>query len=184
MGVFFIVFLMTESAYGDSLFACLLFLLGTVLVGVATVGRLWCAVYISGYKDCELVTAGPYSISRNPLYFFSLLGFAGVGFATETLTLGLALVAVYLFCCPSVIRREESSLRERFGSRYESYCLRTPRFFPNLAALSEPAIYRVKPKPFRRALGDVVWFVWLIGLIQLVDELHEVHLIKALFQLH
>lgn len=56
----------------------ILFLLGLLLVGVATVGRLWCSLYISGHENSELITTGPYSLSRNPLYFFSLPGFAGI----------------------------------------------------------------------------------------------------------
>ena len=61
------------------------FLAGCVLVGIASFGRLWCSLYIAGYKDATLVCLGPYSMSRNPLYFFSLIGGAGVGLSTETL---------------------------------------------------------------------------------------------------
>lgn len=48
------------------LMAAGLFFLGTILVGLATVGRLWCSLYIAGYKTKHLVTVGPYSMSRNP----------------------------------------------------------------------------------------------------------------------
>ena len=64
-----------------------LFLIGCALVGIAIVGRLWCAQYIAGYKDNTLVREGPYSMCRNPLYFFSFLGTIGVGLCTESLTL-------------------------------------------------------------------------------------------------
>lgn len=44
--------------------------LGLILVSVAACGRLWCMLYIAGYKTQKLVTAGPYSLCRNPLYLF------------------------------------------------------------------------------------------------------------------
>jgi protein-S-isoprenylcysteine O-methyltransferase Ste14 len=40
--------------------------------------RLWCSLYISGYKNSQLITSGPYSLCRNPLYFFSFVGFAAL----------------------------------------------------------------------------------------------------------
>lgn len=42
-------------------------------------------------------------MSRHPLYFFSLLGFAGIGFATETVTFGLAFVIAFWLVYPHII---------------------------------------------------------------------------------
>ena len=52
----------------------ILFLVGCLCVGAAMAGRMWCAQYIAGYKNDVLVREGPYSVCRNPLYFFSFLG--------------------------------------------------------------------------------------------------------------
>ena len=38
-----------------------------LLVAVATVGRLWCGIYVFGRKSKVLCMDGPYSICRNPL---------------------------------------------------------------------------------------------------------------------
>jgi protein-S-isoprenylcysteine O-methyltransferase Ste14 len=73
----------------------ILFMIGCVLVGIASLGRLWCSLYIAGYKTDVLVTEGPYSMCRNPLYFFSLLGAVGVGLASETFTLPVALFLIF-----------------------------------------------------------------------------------------
>jgi protein-S-isoprenylcysteine O-methyltransferase Ste14 len=181
--VFFLAILLTGSAEEGSLFSTTLFLAGLVLVGAATVGRLWCSLYISGYKDSELITTGPYSMSRNPLYFFSFLGFVGVGLATETVTLGVVLGFIFLIGYRFVIEHEESKLSLRFGAEYADYCARTPRFFPDFSKFTEPATYLVNPALFRRTMGDVVWFVWLVGIVELVEALHEYGFFRPLLLL-
>ena len=44
---------------------------GVILILVCIVGRTWCTLYIGGNKKRELITAGPYSVVRNPLYVFT-----------------------------------------------------------------------------------------------------------------
>jgi hypothetical protein len=154
-----------------------------VLIGIATVGRLWCSLYISGHKGDELVTVGPYSLTRNPLYFFSLLGFSGVGFATEMLTLGVALTVFFAVVYPFIIRREEIELRAKFGAAFEVYGARVPRFFPRFSGYVEPATWSVNPRLFRRTMTDVIWFVWLAALIELIAAGREFGVITPLFSL-
>ncbi len=45
------------------------------------------SAYIAGLKSKRVISYGPYSIMRNPLYFFSSLGFIGAG-----LTFGSTLI--------------------------------------------------------------------------------------------
>lgn len=181
--IFFAVVLMVESAHEGTLISPILFLTGLALAGAATVGRLWCALYISGWKDNELITSGPYSISRNPLYFFSFLGFAGIGLASETSTLGLALTIPFLLIYRPVIAREEASLRARFGEKYDAYRAQTPRLLPAMGGYHEPQTYVVKPRLFRRTVVDAVWFIWFVGIVEFVEALHEYHFIEPLFRL-
>jgi protein-S-isoprenylcysteine O-methyltransferase Ste14 len=181
--VFFLVLLAMESMHEGSLVSTALFLTGLVLVGIATVGRLWCSLYISGHKNEALISAGPYSLSRNPLYVFSLLGFAGIGFASETFTLGIVLVVAMLAGYPAVIRQEEAVLRQRFGAAFEDYCARVPRFLPRLSGYAEPESYVVNPRLFRRTMFDVVWFIWFVGIVEVVEALHEYHYIKPFIHL-
>lgn len=101
-------------------------------------GRLWCSLYISGYKDAALVTTGPYSLCRHPLYLFSLIGFSGIGLATRSLTLTILVVGAFLLTYPSVIRREETFLLSKFGSDFEAYAAHTPRLIPRFAHRDEP----------------------------------------------
>lgn len=175
--------LATESAHQGTLLSSVLLLVAIVLAGVAAVGRSWCALHISGYKDAQLVTSGPYSICRNPLYLFSLLGMAGVGLASGSITLGVALPAAFVPVNLAVVRREEAFLRQRFGDQFLAYCERTPRHLPRPASLSEPAWYTVNPRIFRRALGDLIWFPWGVALVQLVAALHGSGLLPAVLRL-
>lgn len=171
------------SRYEGTLLPRVLLLAGIVLAGIATVGRIWCALYISGHKDADLVTSGPYSLCRNPLYLFTLLGMAGLGLTTGTLTLALVFPAAFIPGYLAVVRREELALHQRFRGRFEAYCAGTPRFLPRLATAQEPVSYVVSPPAFRRALRDVIWFVWAIGVVQLFVALHELHLADPLLRL-
>jgi protein-S-isoprenylcysteine O-methyltransferase Ste14 len=181
--IFFAVLVSVESLQEGRMTSAVLFLVGLALAAVATAGRLWCSLYISGYKDRALVVEGPYSMSRNPLYFFSMLGFVGIGFASETFTLGIGAAVFFLVAYRFVIAREERELTRLFGEQFAAYCRTTPRFFPDPRLLREPASYVVDPRRFRRSMGDVLWFVWLIGIVELVEALHEYHIVEPLIHL-
>ena len=180
---FFGVVLSMAPALEDSIVSGALFVSGLALVAVATVGRLWCSLYISGNKDATLVTVGPYSVTRNPLYLFSFVGFTGVGLATETVTLSLAMPAFFAVVYPWIIRREEAFLHERFGAAFADYCARVPRFVPRPSLYVEPAQWSVDTRRFRRTMVDVVWFVWLVALIEFVEEVHSHGLVQPWFTL-
>jgi protein-S-isoprenylcysteine O-methyltransferase Ste14 len=166
------VLTVSESQWERTFMDAALFFAGAVLVGAATMGRLWCSLYIAGYKDGTLVTVGPYSISRNPLYFFSFVGAIGVGLATETFTFGAVFALWFVLFYPAVIRAEEQRLRALHGARFEDYSRRVPRFVPRFSLLVEPDTYTVQPVKFRNHLLDALWFVWGLGLLEMVEALH------------
>jgi protein-S-isoprenylcysteine O-methyltransferase Ste14 len=103
---------------------------GTMAILIAIAGRGWSLFYIGGRKNAELVTSGPYSICRNPLYFFSLVGIAGVGAQTGSLlSMTMLLIAAYL-AFDMAMRGEETYLAGRYGERFEAYAKTTPRLWP------------------------------------------------------
>ncbi len=169
--------LLTGSRWQGTLAADLMFLAGLMLAAAGMVGRIWCLVYSSGYKSSQLVTAGPYVVSRNPLYFFSFVGLVGIGLSTATLTLTALVVLFFWSVYPAVIDGEEEFLRTKFGAQYAAYCERTPRFFPRWKLFSEPDTYEVRPKTLRQSLGGVLWFIGLPALIHLLMEMREAGLI-------
>ncbi|MDD5723008.1 MAG: isoprenylcysteine carboxylmethyltransferase family protein [Syntrophales bacterium] len=161
-----------------------LFLIAIFLVGIASLGRLWCSLYIAGYKTDCLVTEGPYSMCRNPLYFFSFLGAMGVGFASETLTVPVILLCAFALYYPFVIKSEEAGLQELHGDTFNTYFENVRRFFPSLSKLKEPAEYIVKPVIFKRHLFDALWFIWLIGILETIEDLHKLNVLPTLFKVY
>ena len=151
---------------------------GFFLVGFATVGRLWCAQYIAGYKTDVLVMEGPYSMCRNPLYFFSFLGGIGAGLCTESLVLTLVIAAIFTMIYPVTIKNEETKLSRVFGSVYDDYVGRVPRFFPKISLFKEPAEYIVNPRIFRREVFDAVFFIWVVGFFEFFKALTDLEVIK------
>jgi protein-S-isoprenylcysteine O-methyltransferase Ste14 len=161
-----------------------LFLLGAVLVGVASLGRLWCSVYIAGYKTDHLVTQGPYSMCRNPLYFFSLLGALGVGFSAESLLIPVLILIGFVAYYPLVIKREEAELAKLHKNDFEMYFKKVPRFFPKTSYLTEPEEYIVKPVVFKRHIFSALWFIWFMGIIEVIEELHEIKVLPTIFNIY
>lgn len=166
------------------LYSTTLFAFGAVLVGVATVGRLWCNLYICGRKSSELITAGPYSMCRNPLYFFSLVGAVGLGLTTETISFALLFFVVFSIYYPFVIRAEEKRLSEIHGAEYQQYRKEVPSFIPALKRLREPDEYVVKVKLFRKRLLDAMCFVWFIGVLEVIEALHTSNILPVFIKLY
>ena len=157
---------------------------GVVLVAVAALGRTWCSMYIAGYKGRVLVTEGPYSVCRNPLYFFSMLGGIGLGLTAKNVTVPLIFLGGFGLYYSLVIRREERVLRLAFGQEYEDYEKTTPRFLPRFSLLREPREYVVDPRIFRAHLLSAAWFVLLIALAAVVEALHDAHVLPSLLVLY
>jgi len=173
LAVFFLLFSTNRWETGGEGIATGLFTLGMFLVAIGSLGRMWCSLYIAGYKDQVLITQGPYSMTRNPLYFFSAFGALGVGFCTETFTFPVLLLTVMILYYPLVVRKEERRLRERFGREFDDYAHRVPVFFPDFSLFSEPDTCVVKPVVYRRHMFSALWFVWIVGLIEFAEGLKE-----------
>ena len=105
-------------------------LAGLLLVAVAALGRIWCSVFIAGHKDEELVTIGPYSLCRNPLYALSMLAGAGIGLASRSVILLAATIALLALLHVRAVRDEEQVLLTRHGGAFQRYCSQVPRFLP------------------------------------------------------
>ncbi|HUI40651.1 MAG TPA: isoprenylcysteine carboxylmethyltransferase family protein [Terriglobia bacterium] len=101
-------------------------------VALAGVGlRAWAAGYLE--KGSILATAGPYALTRNPLYLGSTLIGAGFALAGRSIEMAAAFAALLVLVYVPVIRREARFLSQKFGKAYEDYAERVPLLFPRLA---------------------------------------------------
>lgn len=125
-----------------------------VLLAIAAVGRIWVSAYIAGRKNKELVVDGPYSIVRNPLYLFSLLGFIGAGLAFEQLTLAALFGLIFLATHLPTIFGEERFLRNKFGEPFENYVRSVPRLVPHSWDFRGPSVCQFSSSAYSRAVLD------------------------------
>jgi protein-S-isoprenylcysteine O-methyltransferase Ste14 len=179
----FLLLVFSESAHGQKLTGDVFFVIGLLLVGMAVIGRLWCSLFISGHKNTDLVTEGPYSITRNPLYFFSFIGFIGIAFTTERITFVLIATLVFALVYSVVIPGEEKFLQDKFGSVFSEYRENTPRFFPRFNKFHESELYTVNTKLFWKSMWDAIWFIWLVAVIQFIEALQEKNFITPVWRL-
>ncbi len=161
-----------------------LFFIGMILVAIASLGRMWCSLYIAGYKDNKLITEGPYSICRNPLYFFSMIGVVGIGCSTETFTFPIVFIILFALYYPFIIKSEEKRLKQLFGVEFEEYTKRVPAFFPRLSIFAEPENYSVKPAVYRKHIFSALWFIWIVGILEVIEGMREIGLFKSLWSLY
>ncbi|MBN1931381.1 MAG: isoprenylcysteine carboxylmethyltransferase family protein [Desulfobacterales bacterium] len=183
----FLFFLFTTKSYWETTHEYItfcLFFIGVILVAIASLGRMWCSMYIAGYKDKKLVTEGPYSICRNPLYFFSSIGVIGIGCSTETFTFPIVFIILFAFYYPYVIKSEEKRLKQLFGSYFEEYTKKAPTFFPKLSLLAEPKNYNVNPVIYRRHIFSALWFIWLVGIIEIIEGIREIGFLPPLWLIY
>lgn len=181
---FFIVAGKSRWEAENEVFTFILFVIGIALVGIGSLGRMWCSLYIAGYKDEQLITKGPYSLCRNPLYFFSMVGVLGIGFCTETLTFPILFIILFSCYYPFVIKSEEKRLLAIFGSEFEKYNQKIPAFFPNNSTFEEPETYVVNPLVYRIHIFSALWFVWIVGILEVIEGLREIGLFKALWRVY
>jgi protein-S-isoprenylcysteine O-methyltransferase Ste14 len=157
--------------------------LGYLAVVVCVLGRAWCSAYIAGRKNRELVECGPYSIARNPLYGFSLLGLAGVGLQTGSLTLTALLLLGGSLYYGIVVRREEAHLLRTFPIAYRRYLLRTPRWLPDIRLWRDIAEVTIRPALVGRTLLDGAIFFAAYPLLEALADAHAAGLLPDLLTL-
>lgn len=156
---------------------------GQLLILAGIFGRAWCTMHIGGQKFTELVTYGPFSISRNPLYVFSLIAAFGAGMQTGSILFALLATCGVWFVIDMTVRREEAALRARFGSAYDAYCERTPRYGPRFTAWRPENTVAVNMPLFYTTIRDGFLFFLVIPVAELVEWLQSIGYLPVLLTL-
>ncbi|HWQ85287.1 isoprenylcysteine carboxylmethyltransferase family protein [Brevundimonas sp.] len=156
---------------------------GLAMIVICVVGRAWCSLYIGGRKKAEIVSTGPYSLCRNPLYLFSFIGAFGMGAQTGSLVIaGLFLIiAVAVFYV--TVRQEEIWLTTTFGDEYRAYCARTPRFWPRFSRWRDTETIEVRPVFFLTTLRDGLAFFLAIPIFEALEQAQAVGWVRVLFSM-
>ena len=153
---------------------------GFALIVICILGRTWSTLFIGGRKNSALTTDGPYSVSRNPLYLFSIIGAPGVGaqFGSLTVALVCGFFAWVVFLW--TVWREEAALLATFGDNYRQYMARVPRFLPKPALWHSPPALTVNPGLIVTTFFDAAIFLAAIPIAELFEWLHEIGALPTL----
>jgi protein-S-isoprenylcysteine O-methyltransferase Ste14 len=82
-----------------------------------------------------LITSGPFTLCRNPLYVGNLLVWAGFTVWSGLLWMLPVTLGIFGAYYVSIIGWEEQLLTSRFGDVYREYCASTSRWWPRLERL-------------------------------------------------
>ena len=146
-------------------------ILGFVLVVFGSFGRIWASLYIEGNKTKNLITAGPFSMVRNPLYFFSSIMLIGFSLALKAIYLPLALLLIFVLFHVPTIANEEKKLQDIHGEKFKSYVKSTPRLIPNIFKYKRPKTGEkvlVKISRINGVLIEVIGYLFLYTLIDII----------------
>jgi protein-S-isoprenylcysteine O-methyltransferase Ste14 len=112
-----------------------LLLAGGVVALLGLAVRAWAAGTI--VKNRELATAGPYALTRNPLYLGSFLLGLGLSVGGGRPAFALVFVPAFAALYLPLMRQEEERLEKLFGAPFRAYAARVPLFLPRPSALRQ-----------------------------------------------
>lgn len=157
---------------------------GLVLVLACFLGRLWSILYVGGRKNDELIVMGPFSMTRNPLYFFSTVGAVGIGLIFGSVlaaaTLGLVSFLVFRFTA----RKEAEFLADKFGAAYVAYAERTPSFWPNPTLYRDQDQWLFSTSALRSTFRDGLYFLAVFPLIEAVEYFRMAGMLPTFFTVY
>ncbi|ESZ05254.1 hypothetical protein NLY44_22265 [Mesorhizobium sp. C089B] len=123
-------------------------------------------------------------MSRNPLYFFSTVGAAGVGLMYGSVLVAAALALVSYLVFRVTARKEAEFLFGKFGPAYSVYAERTPPFWPNPLLFHDQAERRFSTKALRRTFTDGLYFLALFPAIETIEQLRISGMLPVFFTLY
>lgn len=137
-----------------------LFLAGAAL-------RFWATLYIGGRKRDMIVSEGPYSLCRHPLYLASfLMALSGAAFLASAIVSAAAIVAGIVYLATTV-HQEEAALARQHPRGWADYARRVPRVFPRSIAWRTPDRITVDVQSLRDEVDRGVRWVLLPLLAEL-----------------
>lgn len=144
---------------------------GWLLFTAGAALRWWSTLYIGGKKSHQLISDGPYSITRNPIYLGTCLLTLSVAVLAQSLVFLLAVLLVATAYVGLTVPDEEQTLLAIHGDRFREYCQRVPRLLPNLRLLRAPKTVEVHVQGLTAELIRACRWVWIPLLCDLLTHL-------------
>lgn len=94
---------------------------------VATMKRARTPIH-NARTPTTLVRSGPFRFTRNPMYLFGSVGYAGLALVLVQPWSLMLLLPVWTATHLGVVLREEAFLERRFGDEYRQFKERVPRY--------------------------------------------------------
>jgi len=152
-----------------------------MLTGLAI--RIWSTMYIGQRKSKELITDGPFSMCRNPLYVGTLLIVVGISLSLVNYVLLLAVLLITLPLHLLVVLSEEEHLESIFGSQYVEYKKQVPRFWFRISRFRTPEYITVSPRSIYRVTGESVMVLMIPVIEDIIELLHESGVLPVLWHI-
>jgi protein-S-isoprenylcysteine O-methyltransferase Ste14 len=143
---------------------------GFLLMMAGMFFRAWSSGYIN--KDKELATEGPYSLTRNPLYFGSMILGSGIAVASNNVITYLIFIVYYFTFFTFLIAIERKRMRQRFGQQYEVWAKEANLFFPKIKKIENfnfNIAYYMKNREYR-----VLFFSLFVTAVLIVKFLNKI----------
>lgn len=159
---------LANTAIGYGLYA-----LGSLAILAAVVGRFWCYVYNSGTRTKIVITQGPYSLCRNPIYLCSIGVAAGIGLLSQSIVLAILFAASAMLFYAHIINGEEKKLMALHGSVYSEYLEKTSKYLPRFDRLSPGIVKDVPGQILMRKIPKLISLGLIFPLIEICSRLRE-----------
>ena len=150
-----------------------------LLAGLAV--RMWSILYIGGRKSQQLITAGPYSLCRHPLYIGTFLLAIGAAVCFENVLLLAAIILLFIPLHLIVARLEDHHLELRFPREYCVYAQRVPSFWPRFRNYHGKKELLISTRVIGRVMLDTMAVLLIPQLEDLLEVLHDTGVIPVLW---
>lgn len=136
-----IPFIIYMLVYGGDTMSFNTLVIGTCCIILGELIRIFGVAYIGGVSRTrtfstgqKLITGGPFSHVRNPLYIGNLFLSGGLAiFANVGVVFNLVFFTFFFIQYIPIIHWEENNLRNNFGKDFDEYTQKVPRWIPALS---------------------------------------------------
>lgn len=145
--------------------------------------RLWSILYVGGRKSKQLVTDGPYSICRNPLYTGTILLTIGAALCLGNIVMLAVGLMVMIPVHLAVTLAEERHLEGIFGEEFRQYKRCVPRFFGRPGKYRSAESIVVSAHAVKRAIIEASAILLIPVLGDLINLLHARGILPAIWHI-